>query len=102
MGLSTGTTLIAGHIDSAEQGIGVFADLRELSPGDALRVVDGLGVASAFRVSDVQQVGKADLPAELFVSTAGPRRLALVTCGGPFDEETRRYRDNLIVWAEPA
>jgi len=100
MGATAGTTLIAGHIDSAEQGLGVFSDLRDAAPGDQVTVVDGLGVAYGFRVSGVQEVVKEDLPAELFTST-GPRRLALVTCSGPFDESLRRYRDNLIVWAEP-
>lgn len=38
------------------------------------------------------------LPADLFVNS-GPPKLALVTCGGPFDAATRHYLDNVIVWA---
>lgn len=94
------------HVDrrsrhSAEQGLGVFAELRSVDTGDPVTIVDGLGATHTFVISGIREVTKSDLPPELF-ATSGPRRLALVTCAGPFDEETRRYRDNLIVWGEPA
>ncbi len=101
MGASTGTTLIAGHVDSAEQGLGVFAGLRELTLGDQLMAVDGLDVPHGFRVSRIQQVSKSTLPQDLF-TTDSPRRLALVTCSGDFGETSRSYEDNLIVWGEPS
>jgi LPXTG-site transpeptidase (sortase) family protein len=100
MGAPRGTTLIAGHVDSAVAGLGVFAKLKEMGEGDQITVVDGLGNPWRFEVTDTQQVTKSQLPAELF-DTAGDRRLALITCGGPFDERLRSYEDNLIVWAEP-
>lgn len=101
MGASAGTTLIAGHVDSAVAGLGYFARLTELAEGDPVTVVDGLGEEWQFTVSDTQQVGKEALPQELF-DAAGERRLALVTCGGEFDQATGHYTDNFIVWATPA
>lgn len=101
MGIMSGTTLIAGHVDSAEQGLGVFARLADLDPGDEIEVTDGLGGTHRFVVESSVQTGKAELPAELF-DTTGPRRLALVTCTGDFDVTTRSYADNLIVWADPS
>ena len=101
MGAGVGTTLIAGHVDSAVAGLGYFARLTELAEGDPITVVDGLGEEWQFAVSDTQQVGKGDLPEELF-DTTGERKLALVTCGGEFDEATGHYTDNFIVWATPA
>jgi hypothetical protein len=100
MGAPRGTTLIAGHVDSAVAGLGVFAKLKDMGAGDRITVVDGLGNPWRFEVSDTQQVTKSQLPAELF-DTDGKRRLALITCGGPFDAKLRSYEDNLIVWAEP-
>jgi hypothetical protein len=100
MGAPRGTTLIAGHVDSAVAGLGVFAKLKEMGTGDRITVVDGLGNPWRFEVTDTRQVTKSKLPAELF-DTAGERRLALITCGGSFDERLRSYEDNLIVWAEP-
>jgi Sortase domain len=100
MGAPRGTTLIAGHVDSAVAGLGVFAQLKEMGAGDEITVVDGLGTPWKFEVTDTVQVTKSELPAELF-DTDGERRLALITCGGPFDAQLRSYEDNLIVWAEP-
>jgi hypothetical protein len=31
----------------------------------------------------------------------GAVRLTLITCGGPFDQDTRHYRDNVVVTAVP-
>jgi hypothetical protein len=45
MGAPRGTTLIAGHVDSAVAGLGVFAKLKEMGAGDQITVVDGLGRA---------------------------------------------------------
>jgi hypothetical protein len=32
-------------------------------------------------------------------AATGPRLLALVTCGGRFDERTRTYESNVVVYA---
>ncbi|WP_395475404.1 class F sortase [Saccharopolyspora spinosa] len=39
--------------------------------------------------------------ADLFDRTGNPR-LALITCGGPFDDSTRQYEDNIVAYAVPA
>jgi hypothetical protein len=44
---------------------------------------------------------KEKLPTDIY-SRRGRPRLVLVTCGGPFDEATRHYRDNVVVTAVPA
>ena len=100
MGSTVGTTLIAGHVDSAVAGLGYFATLTELKAGDPITVVDGVGEKWRFAVSETQQIGKGSLPQELF-DTTGERKLALVTCGGEFDRATGHYTDNYIVWATP-
>jgi hypothetical protein len=43
----------------------------------------------------------AALPASIY-SRTGPRRLVLVTCGGPFNQNIGHYRDNIVVTAVPA
>lgn len=99
-GAGAGTTMVAGHVDTARFGLGVFAELADLVPGDVVTVADGLGAEHSYVVTETVRTEKTALPSELFDVT-GPPRLALVTCGGPFDERTGRYRDNVIVWAEP-
>jgi hypothetical protein len=101
MGSPVGTTLIAGHRDAPDGGgVGYFDRLADIAEGETVAVVDGLGVRYEFTVTERIDVSMRTLPPEVF-DTDGPRRLVLITCGGPFDVSTGRYRDNIIVWAEP-
>jgi Sortase domain len=94
-----GVALIAGHVDSAAAGPGALHDLGTLQIGDQIQVVDSTGHESAWTVDAPPQANlKTQLPPALWVTTGAPR-LALVTCGGPFDPATGHYLDNVIVWA---
>jgi sortase (surface protein transpeptidase) len=96
-----GVAVIAGHIDSAAAGPGALFDLRDLAKGDTIEIVDSLGRISNWTVSSPPETAlKTNLPSALWVSN-GPPKLALVTCGGPFDTATGHYLDNVIVWATP-
>jgi sortase (surface protein transpeptidase) len=97
----TGTAVLAGHVDSRTQGPGAFYFLRDLNVGDIIEIDHADGTTSAWFITDITQYPKDDLPiTEVFVWT-GPPRLALITCGGPFDWTARSYTDNLVVYAEP-
>ena len=52
-------------------------------------------------VRDVSNV-LVDLSGSGVFDRTGPARLALITCGGEFDEDLRSYRDNVVVLASPA
>jgi hypothetical protein len=52
-------------------------------------------------VTERFQVGKAELPVEELFRTGGDPVLTLITCGGAFDPDERRYRDNIVVRAAP-
>ena len=95
-----GTVLIAGHVDSAAAGAGAFFPLPKATPGDVITIATKGGGTVRYKVTRVQQVLKAKLPDSVF-DRSGPARLALVTCGGPFDAQTGHYLDNIIVWATP-
>lgn len=97
-GARTGTTLIAGHIDSAARGAGAFYPLTRARRGDAIELRTADGRMRRYRVVRVQQVRKDRLPSSIF-SRQGSPRLVLVTCGGPFADG--HYRDNVIVTAVP-
>ena len=94
-----GVALLTSHVDTREEGRGVFAGLVELEAGDRIIVTAADGEVQRWTVVARTQHRKDDLPADLF-SRSGTAQLALVTCGGPFDRSTRSYRDNVIVWAE--
>lgn len=93
-----GTAVLAAHVDWGEAPAAFF-ELRRLRPGDRVEVRLPGGPRS-FEVVAVRRHAKDSLPPRLFARD-GPPLLALVTCAGEFDERTRSYADNLVVWARP-
>lgn len=93
-----GPAVVVGHVDSW-QGPGVFSRLRELRPGDTIDVPRSDGTVARFAVDSVERFEKSAFPTgRVYGPTAGPA-LRLVTCGGPFDPQTRSYVDNVVVFA---
>jgi sortase (surface protein transpeptidase) len=94
-----GVAFIAGHVDSAVGGPGALFYLGDLRVGDRIEISDSASHLSTWVVDSAPQTRpKDELPAALW-ATRGSPKLALVTCGGPFDEATGHYIDNVIVWA---
>jgi Sortase domain len=91
-----GPAVIAGHVDS-RSGPAVFYRLRELAPGDVVRVRRADGTTLRFTVEGVHQYPKAALPRAAVFGPVPYPALRLVTCGGTFDHRRRSYRDNLVV-----
>lgn len=96
-----GSVLIDGHVDSATRGIGAFARLRELEPGDPVLTESASGEVRRYRVTGRRQFPKSTLPAGAIFSQDVQERLVLITCGGRFDRDERKYPDNLVVFAVP-
>jgi sortase (surface protein transpeptidase) len=93
-----GSAVILGHVDS-KRGPAVFFRLRELRPGDQVRVVRADGSTVRFAVQRTAQYGKRRFPTdEVYYPTLTPA-LRLVTCGGSFDATAGHYRSNVIVFA---
>lgn len=99
-GDAQGAVVLAAHLDAPGYGIGPLAEVHRLRPGDLLTVTAG-GVVHRYTVLSVQSVAKADLDLDALFARSGPPRLHVVTCGGDFDEEQRRYDHNVIVSAAP-
>ncbi|MEU5525673.1 class F sortase [Micromonospora chersina] len=97
----TGSVVIAGHVDSADQGRGAFFRLRELDRGDTLTVTGADGRERRYRVVAREEYAKTRIPLDRYFARDGSPRLTLITCGGPFDAKTRHYRDNIVVTAVP-
>lgn len=93
-----GATVIAGHVDTAEEGVGPLARLAGLRPGDRIEVVTGRGTVS-YAVTSVDRIAKSVLDLPALFSRAGRARLHLVTCGGDYLAERGGYQDNLVVTA---
>jgi hypothetical protein len=95
-----GPAVISGHVDS-KSGPAVFYRLRELRPGDTIRVRRADGRWLAFEVTGSARYAKAAFPTEaVFGPVTGPV-LRLITCGGAFDRSSGHYLDNVVVTATP-
>ena len=97
-----GSTVIAAHVDSLEYDLLPFARLKDAVAGTQVVVTDAAGTRHPYAVQSVQVVEKADVDWNAAFDRAGPPRLTLVTCGGEFDYQNRRYLSNLVLTATPA
>jgi hypothetical protein len=98
-GDATGSVVIVGHINYAGVS-GALSVLPQSRPGDQV-VVTASGRSYDYRVAAVRSYPKTSgIPADAF-SRSGTARLTLITCGGPFDQSTGNYLDNIVVYATP-
>jgi sortase (surface protein transpeptidase) len=93
-----GPAVILGHVDSTA-GISVFYYLRNLHAGDKVYVTLADGKVATFAVDGLQRVAKDAFPTASVYGKARYPSLRLITCGGPFDQATGHYLDNIIVYA---
>lgn len=100
-GAERGSAVLASHVNTRAQGAGVLARLGELDPGDSVMVTLEDGTVVDYAVTDRRTVRKSELDERALFDRAGPAGLALVTCGGPWQQERSSYRDNVVVLAEP-
>lgn len=96
-----GSIVIDGHVDSATQGLGTFAHLRELELGDPVLTESAAGELRRYWVTGRRQFPKETLPADDVFSQHVQERLVLITCGGRFDPDDGGYADNVVVFAVP-
>jgi len=94
-----GSIVIDGHVDSATQGLGTFARLRELELGDPVLTESAAGEVRRYWVTGRRQFPKETLPADDVFSQHVQERLVLITCGGRFDPDDGGYADNVVVFA---
>jgi LPXTG-site transpeptidase (sortase) family protein len=96
-----GSTVIAGHVDIVDRGLGFFFRLWNIKVGE--RVVLRAGhLRQAYKITALRQVARTDLvdDEEVF-DIGGPPRLVLITCAGDFRADRGGYSRNLIVVARP-
>ena len=93
-----GPAVLVGHKDS-RTGPAVFYGVGDLIPGDELVVDDVNGRTTAFVVTEIEQVGREAFPTDKVYGKTSSPELRILSCGGEYDEETRQYEDNVIVYA---
>jgi len=100
-GDGAGSVVLAAHVVfEGEQG--PFTDLADVDEGAQVVVTSADGTEHRYVVEGVRSADKDALDREELFRTTGPASLALVTCGGAYDPETRSYASNVVVTARPA
>ncbi len=92
-----GTSLMFGHRNQTA----ALWNVPSMKRGTPVTVTGLNGVVTKWKVTSVQTIDKRH-PTPAMYNTEGPPRLALVTCGGPFNYATGHFVDNVIAWADLA
>jgi LPXTG-site transpeptidase (sortase) family protein len=95
-----GATVLAAHV-SWNRTNGPFARLGAVEPGEQIEVALDDGTVRRYEVTERAVYGKLELPRERIWRNTGDETLVLITCGGDYNPEIRRYRENIVVYAVP-
>ena len=95
-----GATVLAAHV-SWNRTVGPFFELGAVEPGDRIAVTLEDGTVRHYEVVERTMYDKLELPADRIWRRTGPETLVMITCGGDFNPEIRRYRQNIVVYAVP-
>jgi hypothetical protein len=95
-----GATVLAAHVNWKGSN-GPFSQLGTVEPGDQIEVALDNGTTRNYVVTERTMYGKLMLPKERIWRNTGPEELVLITCGGDFNPEIRRFKSNIVVYAVP-
>ena len=95
-----GATVLAAHV-SWNDTTGPFFRLGTMEPGDRVTVALDDGSSRVYEVTERTMYDKNALPRDRIWRNTGPETLVLITCGGDFNPDIRRYRQNIVVYAVP-
>lgn len=93
-----GPAILAGHVTLRGQDA-VFLRLGTMKEGQRIEVDRKDGSTAVFQVEQVAQYSKSAFPTDKVYGSIDRAALRLITCGGVLDGETKRYSDNVVVYA---
>lgn len=94
-----GPSVMLGHVNALGGAKGVFAGLRQLTPGAEINVTRADGSVAVFTVDRGAMYSKNDFPTfEVYGNTPGAE-LRLITCDG-YDPATGLFDDNYVIYAK--
>jgi hypothetical protein len=96
-----GATVLAGHV-TWNRTNGPFWLLRDLEQGAHIDVELADGSVRTYEAIERAVYGKDELPRDRIWRNTGDETLVLITCGGAYNPDIRRYLENVVVYATPA
>ncbi|WP_327356181.1 class F sortase [Streptomyces sp. NBC_01304] len=94
---STGTAVVAGHVDNAE-GPAVFYSLGALKQGQVIEVDRTDGRTALFTVDAIEVYDSRAFPDEKVYGAARRPEIRVITCGGGYSKKTG-YLGNVVAFA---
>lgn len=95
---AVGPAVVLGHVDSTH-GPAVFHPLRHLSVGDQIVITRSDGVVATFVTERISYFTQRSFPTGSVYSDLDYAGLRLITCGGSYNPDTKRYSHNQLVFA---
>jgi LPXTG-site transpeptidase (sortase) family protein len=95
-----GATVLAAHVNWKGK-LGVFSQLGNLEPGSEIFVTLSDGTQRKYVAWERAVIDKTNLPYDRIWTREGEEVLVLITCGGEYNPEIRRYKQNIVVFAVP-
>ena len=95
-----GATVLAAHVRWNRTN-GPFFLLRDLEPGSRIDVALADGSVRTYEAVERSIYDKDELPRDRIWRNTGDETLVLITCGGDYNPDIRRYRQNVVVYAVP-
>lgn len=93
-----GPSIYLGHVSSKE-GPEVFHELYKLNSGDEIVMEREDGIKAVYQVYDLESVPIDDFPTEKVYGKIKNSEIRLITCAGDYNDLTRRFSQNTIVYA---
>lgn len=95
-----GSAVIDGHVDNGFGLPGVFANLKNLTPGDHIYIEREDGSKITFIVFDIQKYYYTEVPREVLFNRNDGVYLNLITCDGEWISEAKTSDHRLVVYAK--
>lgn len=94
-----GPAILVGHVDDLT-GPAIFAQLKDLQPGDTIQIARQDGRRVTFAVTKIAAYEADNFPSQEVYGDIDHAGLRLITCYGTFNQLTRHYSHNLVVYAK--
>lgn len=92
-----GASVILGHVNSMQTGIGVFYRLYELQDADQVSVTRADGTVAVFQVYRTDTYDEENFPTVEVYGPTGRAELRLITCSG-YEPSTGEFTQNTVVY----
>ena len=99
-----GTSVITGHVAQIRGGVlmkpGVFINLKELSVGDTLTVLNDKGESFTFVVRETRNYDPSADATDVFMAKDNGAHLNIITCEGTWHPDQLSYSQRLVVFTD--